>query len=188
MALPVLPPIRSVSDLQTAVAQGHQPEYLFFWGHTTPAHGAVGKECFSQWYPATFEENGTRYPTAEHYMMAEKARLFGDDDTRAAILRTTHPNDAKRLGRKIAPFDEATWTAARMAIVVRGNALKFGQHPALATFLRQTGARVLVEASPVDSIWGIGLAQDSPHAAQPTEWRGLNLLGFALMEVRDQLS
>jgi len=182
-----LPPIRSIDTLLAAIGQGLPLKYLYFWGHTAPAHAPVGKACFSQWYPAAFTEGGTTYPTTEHYMMAEKARLFGDEATRAAILQARHPDEAKRLGRQLAAFDEATWQAARQQIVVRGNLLKFSQHPPLAAFLRQTGSRVLVEASPVDSIWGIGLAQHHPDAAQPAKWPGLNLLGFALMEVRAQL-
>ncbi|GAA4350757.1 NADAR domain-containing protein [Hymenobacter saemangeumensis] len=183
-----MPPIRSIDDLLAALGEGYSPKYLFFWGHTAAPGAAPGRECFSQWYPAPFQEAGLSYPSTEHYMMAEKARLFGDEATRAAILRARHPDQAKRLGREVAGFDEATWNAARQQIVVRGNQLKFGQHPALAAILRQTGSRVLVEASPVDAIWGIGLAQGHPHAAEPARWPGLNLLGFALMEVRDQLA
>ncbi|MDF7812513.1 NADAR family protein [Hymenobacter sp. YC55] len=182
------PAIRSVESLRQHLEAGEPLKYLFFWGHTGQPGAAVGKECFSQWYPAAFTLDGDTYATAEHYMMAEKARLFGDDSTRAAILNASHPNEAKKLGREVQNFDGPQWDAARFAIVVRGNVAKFSQHPALREFLRQTNARVLVEASPVDAVWGIGLAQDSPHASNPTEWRGLNLLGFALMEVREQLA
>ena len=120
-------------------------------------------------------------------MMAEKARLFGAEDTRRAVLAARHPDEAKRLGRQIPGFDEAVWQAARFTIVVQGNAAKFDQHPPLREFLQASGTRVLVEASPVDAIWGIGLGQDHPDAANPAAWPGLNLLGFALMEVRRQL-
>ncbi|RSK46619.1 NADAR family protein [Hymenobacter perfusus] len=177
--------IRSVETLLHHLAAGAAPKYLYFWGHTS--RGELGKEVFSQWYPAAFELDGDTYATAEHYMMAEKARLFYDEATRQAILQAPHPDVAKRLGRQIQHFDEAVWNAERFAVVVRGNAAKFGQHPALRDYLRATGSRVLVEASPVDTIWGIGLAQDHPQAADPATWRGLNLLGFALMEVRDTL-
>ena len=185
MSATELPPIRSVDALLQHLAAGAAPKYLYFWSHTS--RGELGKEVFSQWYPAPFELAGDTYATAEHYMMAEKARLFNDETTRQAILRAAHPDVAKRLGRQIRSFDEAAWNAERFAIVVRGNAAKFGQHPALRDYLRATGSRVLVEASPVDAIWGIGLAQDHPQAANPAIWRGLNLLGFALMEVRAQL-
>ncbi|PJJ52849.1 NADAR family protein [Hymenobacter chitinivorans] len=180
-------PIYSLDSLRAALAAGQSFEYLYFWGHT-PKPGAVGKECFSQWYPAAFELEGHSYPTAEHYMMAEKARLFQDEATRAAILAAKSPNDAKKLGRQIQNFEEAAWLAARFDIVVRANAAKFSQHPALREFLLNTGQQVLVEASPVDAIWGIGLAQDHAAAANPATWRGLNLLGFALMQVRDLLT
>ena len=75
---------------------------------------------------------------------------------------------------------------ARFGIVVAGNRAKFARHPDLAAFLRGTAPRVLVAASPVDRIGGIGLAADDPRAADPATWRGLNLFGFALMQVRDQ--
>jgi ribA/ribD-fused uncharacterized protein len=84
-------------------------------------------------------------------------------------------------------FDDARWQGRRFEIVVQGNLHKFGQHAPLAEFLRNTGSKVLVEASPMDRIWGIGLAQDAPEASDPLRWRGLNLLGFALMEVRQRL-
>lgn len=179
----MLPPIRSVETLLRHLEAEVPLKFLYFWGHTGSG-GPVGKECFSQWYPAPFTLDGDTYATAEHYMMAEKARLFGDEATRAAILRAPHPDAAKKLGRQVQGFDEARWNEARFEVVVRGNAAKFGQHPALRAFLLGTGSRVLVEASPVDAIWGIGLTQDHPQAANPAAWRGLNLLGFALMAVR----
>jgi ribA/ribD-fused uncharacterized protein len=180
--------IRDLDGLQEHLAAGHQAKYLFFWGHTpAPKADGVGKECLSQWYPAPFEVDGTRYPTAEHWMMAEKARLFGDELNRQAIIGATHPDQAKKFGRQVTGFDAEQWEAARFGIVVRGNEAKFGQHPALRAFLLGTGARVLVEASPVDAIWGIGLAQNDARATNPAAWRGLNLLGFALMEVRARL-
>ncbi|WP_426489744.1 NADAR family protein [Hymenobacter sp. 102] len=185
MSVNQLPPIRSVETLLRHLHHGAAPKYLYFWGYTSK--GSLGKEVFSQWYPAPFTTDGDTYVTAEHYMMAEKARLFQDEATRQDILQAPHPDVAKRLGRQVQGFDEARWNAARFEIVVRGNVAKFSQHPALREFLLGTGNRVLVEASPVDSIWGIGLAQNHPHAANPAEWPGLNLLGFALMEARDVL-
>lgn len=176
-----------VDQLRAAVRGGAQPEYLFFWGHTGKDGAPVGKECFSQWYPAPFEVDGTRYPTAEHFMMAQKARLFGDAQAEAAILRAADPGAAKKLGRKVVGFDEATWEGRRFDIVVAGNVAKFSQSPPLRDFLLGTGARVLVEASPMDTIWGIGLGQDNPRASDPSSWRGLNLLGFALMVARSRL-
>ncbi len=121
-------------------------------------------------------------------MMAEKARLFGDAAARRKILATGSPSRAKAIGRTVARFDEGTWVAHRHAFVVAGNSAKFSQNPGLKSFLLSTKRRVLVEASPADRIWGIGLDEDSPDAARPQRWRGLNLLGFALMEVRERLA
>ena len=163
------------------------PKYLFFWGHTQKQKGEVDKSCFSQWYPAPFEAAGDTYPTAEHWMMAEKARLFEDEATRQRILGVRTPGEAKKLGRQVRGFDPAQWDEVKFNLVVAGNFYKFSQHPALRDYLLGTGERVLVEASSVDAIWGIGLAADHPDAAQPANWPGENLLGFALMAVRDQL-
>ncbi len=121
-------------------------------------------------------------------MMASKARLFGDTATLERILGASHPKQAKDLGRSVADFDEEVWLSQRFDLVVAGNLAKFSQHPSLAEFLLGTGQRLLVEASPVDRIWGIGLAADSPDAQRPEHWRGLNLLGFALMQVRHRLA
>ena len=178
---------RAVNALREAIRQGGQPRFLFFWGHQPRRDGTIGKTCFSQWFAAGFTLAEVHYPTAEHYMMAEKARLFGDEATLAKILEAPHPGAAKKLGRQVRNFDEATWRQARYDIVVRGNIAKFSQNEPLRSFLLNTGQRVLVEASPVDRIWGIGLAADDPRAMHPEQWQGLNLLGFALMDARDAL-
>lgn len=180
--------IRDVNALLLAIQQGWTPKYLFFWGHQPRRDGALDKACLSQWFAAGFTLEGVFYPTAEHFMMAEKARLFGDEATWEQILSAPHPHAAKKLGRQVHPFDENRWQAARFDIVVAGNTAKFSQNNALQSFLQGTRQRVLVEASPVDRIWGIGLAADDPRAALPEQWRGLNLLGFALMDVRDRVA
>lgn len=162
-------------------------KYLFFWGHTPKRSGVVGAECLSQWYPAPFEVDGLRFATAEHYMMWGKAQLFGDGRAAEQILAAGHPQEAKALGRTIAGFDDAAWDAERLAIVTAGSVEKFRQNPDLLAFLLGTGNRVLVEASPLDRIWGIGLAATDERAMDPAKWRGLNLLGEALMAAREQL-
>ncbi len=162
-------------------------KYLFFWGHTPKQKGLVDKSCFSQWFPAAFTVAGDAYATAEHWMMAEKARLFGNDEVRQRIIAARHPDEAKKLGRQVTGFDPAVWDAQKHELVVMGNYHKFSQRPQLKDYLLTTGERVLVEASPVDAIWGIELAATHPDAMQPARWPGENLLGFALMEVRDQL-
>lgn len=176
-----------LAQLQQLSRTGQRPKYLFFWGHRPEADGSIGKGCLSQWWGASFVVDGILYPTAEHFMMAEKARLFEDAEALEHILEAKSPGAAKRFGRQVRGFDEDAWEAAREGIVVRANVAKFEQNAALGSFLRATGDRVLVEASPRDRIWGIGLAKEDPRAQNPLQWRGLNLLGFALMEVRRRL-
>jgi ribA/ribD-fused uncharacterized protein len=162
-------------------------KYLCFWGHQPSKDGNITTTCFSQWFEASFTIDGVHYPTAEHYMMAEKARLLADRLTLQKILAVQHPHAAKELGREVQGFQPSLWEAHRFDIVVQGNLAKFSQNSSLGEFLLHTGDRILVEASPVDKIWGTGLAADNPDAENPDHWPGLNLLGFALMEVRNQL-
>ncbi|MBN2266897.1 MAG: NADAR family protein [Candidatus Babeliaceae bacterium] len=173
--------------LLTAIQAGKNFEYLLFWGHQQRQDGRISKSCLSNWYPAAFTREGIEYLTTEHYMMAQKAKLFGDTAIYYEILKATTPKEAKNLGRKVQGFDETTWNANRIEIVVAGNLAKFSQHAPLSEFLLSTGEKVLVEASPYDRIWGIGMSADAPNVTDPQAWNGLNLLGFALMEVRRQL-
>lgn len=174
--------------LLEALERGETFEYIFFWGHRPPPDGSIGPSCCSQWFASGFEVDGARYPTAEHFMMAEKARLFGDPETAERILHAPTPQDAKGLGRKVRNFDSATWSAQCFDIVVRANLAKFSQNPRLGAWLRSTAPKVLVEVSPEDPIWGIGLHRDDPRASEPLEWQGTNLLGFALMQVRERVA
>lgn len=121
-------------------------------------------------------------------MMAQKALLFNDKTIFEQIIQSKHPKQAKELGRKVANFDEKVWNEHRFEIVVNGNLAKFSQDERLKAFLLSTGNRVLVEASPVDKIWGVGLEKDDEKIANPLNWNGLNLLGFALMVVREKLN
>jgi ribA/ribD-fused uncharacterized protein len=178
---------REVADLLRRIEQGWAPKYLLFWGHR-PKHGnVVGKHVLSQWWPCEFDIDAVRYGSAEHFMMAEKARMFGDHDSLRHIREAASPGAAKALGRAVKNFDQAKWDAGCFDIVVRGNVAKFDQNDALRRYLLETGDQVLVEASPVDRIWGIGLAADDPRVTDPTQWQGPNLLGFALMHVRSEL-
>ncbi len=179
---------RSREQLAEIIAAGGVPKWLMFWGHRPQADGSIGKGCLSQWWPCRFDVDGVTYASAEHWMMAAKARLFGDDDTLARILAAGTPAEAKNLGRLVAGFDDQVWAARRFELVVEGNVAKFGQDPALRHFLLGTGRRVLVEASPRDVIWGIGLSAANERATDPTRWRGRNLLGFALMAARERLA
>ncbi|MGW4214858.1 NADAR family protein [Lentzea sp. NPDC004789] len=163
-------------------------KFLFFWGHQPERDGGIGKGCLSQWWPCTFVVDGVTFASAEHYMMWRKALLFDDTAVAARVLAAASPGEAKALGREVSGFSEPAWVSARLEIVVAGNLAKFGQDPALRSYLLGTGSRVLVEASPLDRVWGIGLTADDPRATDPSSWQGLNLLGEALMEVRSRLS
>lgn len=177
-------PPASTAELIRLIESGTRVRYLHFWGHRARADGTIGVSCLSQWWPARFTLDGVEFPSAEHYMMWRKAHLFGDTSTAARLLSVAHPNEAKTLGRQIGGFDEPTWERERFDIVVAGNVAKFGQDPALRAFLLGTGGRVLVEASPLDRVWGIGMAANDASADEPVRWRGRNLLGFALMRAR----
>ncbi len=172
------------AELIRRSAAGESFKWLFFWGHTPKVPGKVDASCLSQWYPAPFELGGVRYATAEHWMMAEKARLFGDDEALARVLAAKSPAEAKAIGREVHGYVDATWAAQREAAVVRGNVAKFDASDDLREFLFFTGERILVEAAPRDTVWGIGLGRDNPAAQDPSRWRGKNLLGFALIEAR----
>jgi ribA/ribD-fused uncharacterized protein len=119
--------------------------------------------------------------------MAEKAKLMGDYDTRELILSSTDPKEIKTLGKTVKNFDEDIWFEYRSKIVAKGNYYKFLCNKDLKEFLVCTGEKILVEASPYDTIWGIGMKEDDPNATNPYKWNGKNLLGFALMEVREKL-
>lgn len=180
--------IHNLTELQNEYRTGRKLKYLPFWGHTPRNENVVDKSCFSQWFPRAFVVDGVVYPTAEHFMMAQKAKLFHDDAVFAQIIASSHPKQAKDLGRQVVGFDEDIWREHREEIVFRASVAKFSQHEDLKAFLIGTGQRVLVEASPVDNIWGIGMAQDNPFLDNPTKWNGLNLLGFALMKARHYLT
>lgn len=161
-------------------------EFLFFWGH----HGKPGKTtkaCLSQWFPCKFTVDSVHYNCAEQFMMAEKARIMGDDETRKRILASTDPKEIKAFGREVRNFDEQKWQEQRMEIVVTGNLHKFMDNEDLKVFLLGTSDKILVEASPYDIVWGIGMKEDAPDCCNPRLWKGENLLGFALMEVREKL-
>ncbi|MEZ4318460.1 MAG: NADAR family protein [Myxococcota bacterium] len=162
-------------------------EAILFWGHRQKTAGTPDRSCCSQWFPAGFTVDGVHYSTAEHWMMAGKARLFGDDETLAAILRAPDPASAKQLGRRVRDFDAGRWRAHAYGHVRDGNVQKFRQNPRLREWLRGTAGKVLVEASPSDPIWGIGLSADDPRCADVATWQGTNWLGFAIMEARDLL-
>lgn len=203
----------SRDELRQRWQNGERFTFLFFYGHKPPPSG-VDESCFSQWFARPFFIDDIQYDTAEHWMMAEKARLFEDDAMLESILHSTSPREAKSFGRKVQNFDANVWDQHKFDIVVRGNLAKFSQHDDLRDYLLATvaysdasrsGAEllrekpasydlpksssvVLVEAAGRDVIWGIGLGKNNPKAQNPMTWRGKNLLGFALTVVRERLS
>ena len=180
--------IRDVKELIQVIESGNAITYLFFWGHQPAKDGSITKSCLSNWYHAPFTRDGLTYLTAEHYMMAKKALLFNDAQAYQEILRAKTPKEAKELGRKVSGYIDEIWNVHRQNIVITGNEAKFSQHPELKQFLLSTQNTVLVEASPYDPIWGIGMAAGEENIENPKTWKGLNLLGFALMEVRNRLN
>ena len=168
--------------------KGEKLKYLFFWGHQPKKDGSISESCFSQWWLSPFTLDGIEYKTAEHWMMAQKAILFNDKVQLEKILICKSPAEAKKIGRWIENFNGSLWDTHKYEYVKQGNYYKFSQNPQLKTFLLHTGERILVEASPVDNIWGIGMAKNDANIYNPTQWKGQNLLGFALMEVRDKLN
>ncbi|HYG16913.1 MAG TPA: NADAR family protein [Bacteroidia bacterium] len=178
----------SINWLQNQIQNNSTFDYLCFWGHTPKKPNQVDKSCFSQWYPSPFTVEDTLYHTAEHWMMAKKAMFFDDTEALEKILSSPKPGNTKAIGREVKNFDYKKWDSESYKIVVEGNYHKFLEDNVLKEYLLSTGSKILVEASPVDIIWGIGLAQDDLDALDPLKWKGTNLLGFALMEVRDYLN
>ncbi|MDP5209926.1 NADAR family protein [Microbulbifer sp. 2205BS26-8] len=178
--------IKNTEQLIDYVNRGNKVKYLFFWGHRKPKKG-ISKSCLSQWYESPFESDGNRFHTAEHFMMYEKAKLFGDNSAAENSLAVADPGAAKAIGRQVEGFDQELWDKKKFDIVVQANLAKFKGNQALKEFLLNTGDRVLVEASPVDKVWGVGLAEDDDKCQNPKKWKGLNLLGFALIAVRSKL-
>lgn len=152
-------------------------KFLFFYGGV-----------FSQWYTSTFTVDGDEYCTAEQYMMAMKAEYFGDDEIKAKILATSDPSEQKALGRQVKNFDGEAWNAVSRGYVYKGNMAKFSQNPYLKRELDDSGELELVEASPYDRIWGIGIGlKDRSLLIDKKNWRGTNWLGEVLMKVRKDL-
>ena len=150
--------------------------YVFFWDG-----------IYSQWYKATMVIDGITYNCCEQYMMHQKALTFGDTETAELVMKTESPRDQKALGRQVKNFDKAKWDSVCVGIVYKGNYAKFSQNVDLADELLATGNKIIVEASPYDTIWGIGMGEKEPGIKNPVNWKGLNLLGWSIMLVRKEL-
>lgn len=180
-------PEYDLNNLISDYTSGKNLEYIYFWGHHPKKDGGISKSCFSQWWKSSFNVGHAKYLFMEQYMMAEKARLFGDKEIEEKIMSCNDPNEIKGLGRKVKDFDEKVWNSIKYSIVVNGNYNKFIQNEKLKAFLLSTEDKILVEASPYDNVWGIQMSEEDVDIKNPKLWRGENLLGFALMEVRNEI-
>ena len=160
-------------------------KYIFFRDHR--GEGKIDKRCLSQWYECQFEVEGIKYNTTEQYMMAQKALLFEDHETYEKIMSSKSPEEYKSLGRQIKNFSSEKWNTKKFDIVTNGNIAKFSQNENLKKFILDTKDKILVEASPADNIWGIGLSEDDKDILDESKWKGENLLGKALMKAREYI-
>lgn len=142
---------------------------------------------FCQWYPSPMVIDQVQYSCAEQFMMARKAELFGDYEILEQIMETDDPAAQKALGKKVLGFDVDTWEAVARDIVMRGNFHKFMSSRRLYDCLMATKGTILVEASPTDRIWGIGLSEFDPKAYDSSNWEGRNWLGQVLTDLRDTI-
>ena len=149
--------------------------FHFFWGG-----------FLSQWYISDFKIDNVVYNCAEQFMMAYKAKLFNDEESYKKILNTKKPKEQKRLGRMVKNFEINKWNKIAKEIVYKGNYDKFTQNEVLKLKLLNTTG-LLVEASPYDTIWGIGLSESDPDAKNSNKWRGKNWLGEILTKLREDL-
>ncbi|CAM2158291.1 N-glycosidase YbiA (plasmid) [Pararobbsia alpina] len=145
-------------------------------------------DALSNWHIAPFSYHDVKFNCVEQFMMYSKAMLFHDLDTAAKILQFPSPASQKALGRAVRGFNDDVWVEKRESIVFVGCREKFAQHRDLKMILMGTAPTTIVEASPYDRLWGIGLNDRDPRLTDPTKWRGKNLLGVTLMRVRDYFS
>lgn len=169
----------TLEELKIKFDNKEKLEFCFFW---------KSNSYFSNWYPSDFEVDGIVYWCVEQYMMAKKAKLFNDYNSFRYIMASKSQKEIKALGRGVMGFNEEIWVKNRERIVFEGNYAKFTQNPTLKSYLLKHKDKILVEASPYDRIWGIGYdSSDLRFVCNPHNWRGLNLLGFTLMRVRDKI-
>jgi len=174
----------SVQDLIEQFNKNKKLKYVFFW-NTDKIILSIG--CFSQWQKSYFEVDDYEYCCAEQYMMGQKAIHFDDMESFERILMENHPKTIKALGRQVKNFDEKEWDKIKYKVVLDGNFYKFSQNNEMLEILQSTDDKILVEASPYDKIYGVGLNKNNEKIHNPNYWKGENLLGFALMEIRDLL-
>lgn len=151
-------------------------DHLFFYRACHP---------FSNFHPSPFVVGGQLFQTAEQYIMWRKAGEFNDLESAEAILQAKTPAECKELGRRVKGFDETHWAQVREQVAFEAMWHKFRGNQKLRDFLLNTGDLILVEASPSDRIWGIGFSEQDAREHRD-QW-GLNILGWALMQTREQL-
>lgn len=150
--------------------------HIYFWG-----------SYLSNWFSCSFSDSNYTYKTSESYLMAHKALLFGDNQAANKIINSSDPKVQKAIGRTVKGFDDAVWNLNKFDIMIAGLSLKFSQNNELKLKLLATCDKILVEGSPYDRIWGVGLKWDNPLILDEKNWLGENLLGKALMVVRSKL-
>ena len=174
-------------------------QYIYFWGMHSP---------FSNWHPSKFTIDGTEYTCSEQYYMRQKALCFGDKKSASAIMATSSPGVMKRIGICVKGFDQSKWDMVKGGVMAKALYAKvcstctlvfyhvlsffilvsqFTQNADLRQDLLGTRGKTLVEASPYDRVWGIGLWKSDPRARQRSTWLGLNLLGELLTKLRETL-
>ena len=141
----------------------------------------------SNWYLSPFQVDGIDFSSMEQFMMYRKAVVFQDTDIAAQILATEDVVHIKSLGRRVSGYDDHYWNGIRQIVVYEGLFAKFSQNEELRQLLLATKDAILVECAVKDRIWGIGLSMDNPDRFDKSKWSGKNLLGYALMMVRDRL-
>lgn len=141
----------------------------------------------SNWYMSTFTLNNITFSSMEQYMMYEKAMHFNDTDIANKILATKDVSEIKALGRLVKNYNETSWNGIRQIVVFKGLLVKFSQNEDLKEQLKSTHNAILAECAVKDRIWGIGLSMKDLNRFEMDKWNGQNLLGYALMMVREQL-
>lgn len=147
--------------------------HIYFWG-----------SIFSNFHPIDFIHQNNEFANSEQAFMWRKAVFFKDFDTALKILETTNPQEAKSLGRKVKYYDDIKWNQIREQIMYEVNIDKY-ENKELQKLLLSTNNLIIVESSPVDKIWGVGLSKEDPRILDENNWKGLNLLGKVLMKVRE---
>ncbi|MBP3871592.1 MAG: NADAR family protein [Faecalicoccus sp.] len=141
----------------------------------------------SNWYLSNFTVDGISFSSMEQYMMYQKAIRFHDEKAASQIRNTTDVAKIKQLGRQVSGYDENIWNGIRQIVVYEGLLAKFSQNDHLKRLLKETGNAILAECAVRDTIWGIGLSMNDPNRFDRNKWKGQNLLGFALMMVRENV-